>query len=116
MFNTRSLNVAYMDLRKSTHRVSKSGVLAAITGLSIMAYSLQCSRTVYDLSAGDLICVMLVSMLGAFLLQAGLGLCMTWFLVTTDDHDGAVDLLSSEPSSRLKSTDDEKRISDVPGT
>ncbi|KAF3011174.1 hypothetical protein E8E13_011552 [Curvularia kusanoi] len=109
MLDTESLNVAYMDLRESTHRISRPGVLAAVTGLPIMAYSLEYGRTIYDRSAGGIIGVMLVSMLGAFLLQTGVGLCMAWFLATAVDHTGAVDLLPSESSLHSKSVGNEKR-------
>lgn len=114
--NTGSLKVAHMDLRESTHQVSRPGVLVAVTGLPIMAYSLKCSRTVYDLSAGGIIAVILVSTLGAFLLQTGVGLCMAWFMATTADHTGAVDLLPSEPPLHSKGLDDDKITYDLPGT
>jgi hypothetical protein len=95
--------------RKTTHRISKPGVLTATVGFLLVAYSIRWSRVGKDLGLNGIVGVMFTSTLGALLLQGGIGLCMAWFMATNARQDGGLELPGSEPSSSLRGVKYEKK-------
>jgi hypothetical protein len=102
--------------RKTTHRISKPGVLSAIVGFLLVAYSIRWSRSGEGLGMNGILRVMLTSTLGALLLQGGVGLCMAWFMATNARQDGGLELPHSEPSSSLRCLNHEKKDVGTQGT
>ncbi|OSS54723.1 hypothetical protein B5807_00252 [Epicoccum nigrum] len=94
--------------RKTTHRISRPGVLVAIVGFLLAAYSIRLSRAGEGPGFSGIAVVMLTSTLGALLLQGGIGLCMVWFMATNTDQDGRSELSHSASNSGLKGVNDEK--------
>ena len=101
---------ANMDApRKTTHRISKPGILTATVGFLLVAYSIRWSRAGEGLGINGILGVMLTSTLGALMLQGGIGLCMAWFMATRACQDGYLELPHSEPSSSLRCVNYEKK-------
>ena len=101
--------------RKTSHRISKPGILTATVGFFLVAYSIRWSRKGEGLGMYGISGVMLTSTLGALCLQGGIGLCMAWFMATNAHQDGGLDLPHSEPSSSLRGVDCEKKDVGIQG-
>ena len=95
--------------RKTTHRISKPGVLSAAVGFLLVVYSIRWSRAGEGLGIIGILGVMFTSTLGALLLQGGLGFCMAWFMATNARQDGGLELPHSEPNSSLRGVGCEKQ-------
>ena len=95
--------------RKTSHRISKPGILTATVGFFLVAYSIRWSRVGEGLGTNGLLGVMFTSTLGALMLQGGIGLCMAWFMATNARPDGSLELPHSEPSSSLRCVNYEKK-------